>query len=110
MFIFRSQYKFFQEFFSKKSLDHFLSIELFLLIILEVSSDVLMFLSNTQSFSTSPGGNTQQDTNYMATCPLSRKLFKLDEPEMQDIAGEAEMNSWEMYSYGSPHTIAQKQD
>ena len=25
--------------------------------------------------------------------PLSRKLFKLDEPDMQDIAGEAEMNS-----------------
>ena len=24
---------------------------------------------------------------------LSRKLFKLDEPDMQDIAGEAEMNS-----------------
>ena len=32
-------------------------------------------------------------TNCMATCPLSRKLFKLDEPDMQDIAGEAEMNS-----------------
>ena len=28
-----------------------------------------------------------------APCPLSRKLFKLDEPDMQDIAGEAEMNS-----------------
>ena len=25
--------------------------------------------------------------------PLSRKLFKLGEPDMQDIAGEAEMNS-----------------
>ena len=25
--------------------------------------------------------------------PLSRKLFKLDEPDMQDTAGEAEMNS-----------------
>ena len=43
--------------------------------------------------STSPGGNTQQDTNCTATCPLSRKLFKLGEPDMQDIAGEAEMNS-----------------
>ena len=31
--------------------------------------------------------------NYTATCPLSRKLFKLDEPDMQDTAGEAEMNS-----------------
>ena len=28
-----------------------------------------------------------------ATCPLSRKLFKLDEPDMQGTAGEAEMNS-----------------
>ena len=31
--------------------------------------------------------------NCTATCPLSRKLFKLGEPDMQDIAGEAEMNS-----------------
>ena len=37
--------------------------------------------------------NTPQDTNCTATCPLSRKLFKLDEPDMQDIVGEAEMNS-----------------
>ena len=36
---------------------------------------------------TSPGGNTPQDTNCMATCLLSRKLFKLDEPDMQDTAG-----------------------
>ena len=34
-----------------------------------------------------------QQVLCMATCPLSRKLFKLDEPDMQDIAGEAEMNS-----------------
>ena len=58
---------------------------------------------------TSPGSNTPQDTNCTATCPLSRKLFKLDEPDMQDTAGEAEMNSLEMYSYGSPHMAAQKQ-
>ena len=42
---------------------------------------------------TSPGSNTPQDTNCTATCPLSRKLFKLDEPDMQDTAGEAEMNT-----------------
>ena len=29
---------------------------------------------------------------------------------MQDTAGEAEMNSKEMYSYGSPHLAVQKQD
>ena len=43
--------------------------------------------------STSPGSNTPQDTNCTDTCPLSRNLFKLGEPDMQDIAGEAEMNS-----------------
>ena len=37
---------------------------------------------------TSPGSNTPQDTNCTATCPLSRKLFKLGEPDMQDIAGD----------------------
>ena len=42
---------------------------------------------------TSPGSSTPQDTNCTATCPLSRKLFKLDEQDMQDTAGEAEMNS-----------------
>ena len=36
--------------------------------------------------------NTPQDTNYTATCLLSRKLFKLDEPDMQDTAGEARTN------------------
>ena len=51
-----------------------------------------IFLINIQSW-TSPGSNTPQDTNCTATCPLSRKLFKLDEPDMQDTAGEAEMNS-----------------
>ena len=56
---------------------------------------------------TSHGGNTPQDTNYTATCLLSRKLFKLDEP---DTAGEAWTNSQGMYSYGPPHMAVQKQD
>ena len=34
------------------------------------------------------GGNTPQGTNYTTTCLPSRKLSKLDEPDMQDIAGE----------------------
>ena len=42
---------------------------------------------------TSHGGNTPQDTNCTATCLLSRKLFKLDEPDMQDTTGEAGTNS-----------------
>ena len=43
----------------------------------------------TQECWTSPGGNTPQSTNYTATCLPSRKLSKLDEPDMQDTAGEA---------------------
>ena len=45
------------------------------------------------NYAARPGSNTPQDTNCTATCPLSRKLFKLDEPDMQDTAREAEMNS-----------------
>ena len=59
---------------------------------------------------TSPGGNTLQDTNYTVTCLLSRKLSKLDEPDMQDTAGEARVSSKVMYSYGLPHMAEKKQD
>ena len=37
---------------------------------------------------TSPGGNTQQSTNYTATYLPSQKQSKLDEPDMNDTAGE----------------------
>ena len=57
-----------------------------------------------------PGGNTPQDTNYTATCLLSRKLSKLDELDMQDTAGEAGTSSYVMDSYGPPHMAGQKQD
>ena len=40
-----------------------------------------------------PGGNTPQGTNYTATYLPSRKLSKLDEPDMQDTAGEAVRSS-----------------
>ena len=43
---------------------------------------------------------TPQGTNYTATCLPSRKLYKLDEPDTQDTAGEARTNSSVMYSYG----------
>ena len=46
-----------------------------------------------RAISKSPGGNTPQDTNCTATYHPSRKLFKLDEPDMQDTAGEAGTNS-----------------
>ena len=34
-----------------------------------------------------------QNTNYTATCLPSRKLYKLDELDMQDTAGEAGTSS-----------------
>ena len=63
-----------------------------------------------EQYWTSPGGNTPQGTNYTANCLPSRKLYKLDEPDTQDIAGEARTNSSVMYSYGPPHMAKQKQD
>ena len=39
-----------------------------------------------------PGGRTPQNTICTATCLLSRKLFKLDEPDMQDTVREAGTN------------------
>ena len=41
-----------------------------------------------EQYWTSPGGNTPQGTNYTATWLTSRKLSKLDEPDMQDTAEE----------------------
>ena len=47
---------------------------------------------------------------YTATCLPSPKLSKLDEPDMQDTAGEAGTSSYMMYSYEPPHMAGQKQD
>ena len=47
---------------------------------------------------------------YMYVCLPSRKLYKLDEPDTQDTAGEARTISSVMYSYGDPHMAKQKQD
>ena len=44
-----------------------------------------------------------QDTNCTATCLLSRKLFKLDEPDMQDTAGEAGTSSCDVLLWTPPH-------
>ena len=46
-----------------------------------------------EQYWTSPGGNTPQGTNYMATYLPSRKLSKLDEPDMQDTAREVVTSS-----------------
>ena len=44
-------------------------------------------------FWTSPGGNTPQSIICTATYLSSRKLSNLDEPDMQDTAGEAGTSS-----------------
>ena len=46
-----------------------------------------------EQYWTSPGGNTPQSPNYTATYLPSRKLSKLDEPDMQDTAGEVGRSS-----------------
>ena len=46
-----------------------------------------------EQYWTSPGSNTPQVTKYTATCLPSQKLSKLDEPDTQDTAGEAETSS-----------------
>ena len=40
-----------------------------------------------KSFQVSPGGNTPQGTNYTAIYLSSRKISKLEEPDMQNTAG-----------------------
>ena len=47
----------------------------------------------SEQYWTSPGGNTPQGTNYTTTRLPSRKLSKLDEPDMQVTAGEAGTSS-----------------
>ena len=37
--------------------------------------------------------NTPRDSNYTDTCPPSRKLYKSDEPDTRDTAGEARTSS-----------------
>ena len=46
-----------------------------------------------EQYWTSPGGNTPQGTNYTATYLPSGKLSKLDEPDVQDTAGDAGTSS-----------------
>ena len=46
-----------------------------------------------EQYWTSPGDNTPRDTNYTDTCPPSRKLYKLDEPDTRDTAEEARTSS-----------------
>ena len=46
-----------------------------------------------EQYWTSPGSNTLQSSSDTATNHLSRKLSKLDEPDVQDNAGEVGKSS-----------------
>ena len=56
-----------------------------------------------EQFWTCPWGNTPQSNYCTATYIPSRKLSKLDEPDMQGTTGEV------MFSYGPPHMAKQGQ-
>ena len=56
-----------------------------------------------EQYLTGPVGSNPQSSSCTATYHPSWKLFKLDEPDMQDTAGEVGMSSLVMYSYGPLH-------
>ena len=63
-----------------------------------------------EQYWTSHGGSTPQSTSCTATYHPSRKLSKLDEPDMRDTAGEVGTSSWVIYSCGPIHMDEQRQD
>ena len=63
-----------------------------------------------EQYWTGPGSNTPHGANCTATYHLSRKLYKLDEPDMPDTAGEAKTRSLLIRSCGPPHMANQKRD
>ena len=63
-----------------------------------------------EQYWTSPGVNTQQNSSCTATDHPSRKLSKLDEPDMQDTAWEVRTNSSATYYCVPPHMDEQRQD
>ena len=48
---------------------------------------------NVEQYWTSPGDNTPRDANCTATYLPSRKLYRSDEPDTPDTAGEAKTSS-----------------
>ena len=56
-----------------------------------------------EQYWTSPGGNNPQSSSYTATYLPSRKLSKLDEPDMLDTVGEVGTSSLVMYPYRPFH-------
>ena len=63
-----------------------------------------------QQYCTSPGGSTPSSSCCTATYSPSRKLSKLDEPDMRDTAGEVGSSSQVMYSCCPLHIDEQRQD
>ena len=54
-----------------------------------------------EQYWTSPGGNTPQSTNYTAICLLSRKLSKVDEPDMRALLEkQGRAHKWCTPTYG----------
>ena len=60
----------------------------------------LIHMYKEDFFWTSPEGNTPQSTCCTTTYLPSRKLSKLDEPDMQDTAEEVGTSSLLMFSHG----------
>ena len=66
-----------------------------------------LFNWNKLKFHVNPGGSNPQSSSCAATYHSSRKLSKLDEPDMQDITGEvrtSDVLSWPL------HMTEQRQD
>ena len=63
-----------------------------------------------EQYWTSPGGNTLQNSSYTATYHPSRKLSKLDEPDIRYTAGEVRTSSWATYFCEPLHMSEQRQD
>ena len=71
-------------------------------------SKILCSMHKKVEYNHNRGCSTPQSSSCTATHHLSRKLSKLDEPDMQDTAGKVETSSLVMYSYGSLHVAEQK--
>ena len=57
-----------------------------------------------------PRGSTPKNSSCTTTYHPSRKLLKLDEPDIRDTAGEVGTSSLVMYSSGPLHMAEQRQD
>ena len=63
-----------------------------------------------EPYKTNPGGNIPQYSSFMVTDFPSLKLFKSDEQDMQDTAGEIRAISLAAFSSGLSHTHEQELD